>query len=129
MDIKERAAQAVRLKNSGCNCCQAVTAALADLTGMPKEQLIELSAGFGAGMGNMEGSCGALIGAVMAAGLSKHGNGVMPLARQINERFCEKCGSIVCKELKGRDTGKVLCSCDKCVENAVLIYGDVMGIK
>ena len=36
-------------------------------------------------------------------------------------RFREMCGSAVCGELKGRDTGVVLCDCDDCVRNAVSI--------
>jgi len=29
------------------------------------------------------------------------------------------CGASICKDLKGRDTGVVLCECDDCVRNAV----------
>ena len=62
MTIEERAEQAVSLKNSGCNCCQAVLAALRDQTGLSEDQALTLASGFGGGMGSMEGSCGALVG-------------------------------------------------------------------
>ena len=76
MDIKERAKKAVELKTlGGYNCSQAVTAVLADQTGLSEEQLKQLSAGFCAGMGNLEATCGALIGAVMIAGSKTEGNG------------------------------------------------------
>ena len=70
MTISERADKAVQLKMfGGYNCSQAVTAALADQTGLSEEQLKSVAAGFCAGMGNLEATCGALIGAVMVAGL------------------------------------------------------------
>ena len=36
-------------------------------------------------------------------------------------------GAVVCRELKGLDTGTVLCSCDDCVRNAVEAWQEVMG--
>ena len=52
---QDRAEFAAELKNhGGYNCCQAVVAALADETSLPKEQLTQIAAGFCAGMGNME---------------------------------------------------------------------------
>ena len=39
--------------------------------------------------------------------------------REQVERFVGKNGSCICRELKGVDTGKVLCSCSQCIEDAV----------
>ena len=105
-----------------CNCCQAVVAAI---TGDPK--LIDAASGFGGGMGNGLGPCGALIGAVMAAGIETGGNGTTRFSRQIYEQFRERSGAVICRELKGFDTGTVLCSCDDCVRNAVESWHEVMG--
>ncbi len=129
MTIEERAEQAVVLKNSRCNCCQAVLAALRDQTGLSEEQALTLASGFGAGMGSMEGSCGALVGAVMTAGLHLQGAGAPRAARQLSLAFKDTCGAVTCKELKGVGTGRVLCSCDDCVRSAVMIYGKVMDLK
>ena len=129
MTINERAEQAVALKNSRCNCCQAVMAALLDQTGLNEEQALTLASGFGAGMGSMEGSCGALVGAVMAAGIHLQGAGAPRTARQLSLAFKDACGAITCKDLKGVGTGRVLCSCDDCVRNAVMVYGKVMDLK
>ena len=129
MDIKERAEKAFELKNSGYNCAQAVSAVFADKTNLSEEQLRQITAGFGAGMGNLEATCGALIGAVITAGLKTEGRGTVKAARMIQETFKDRCGSIKCKELKTMVDGKPLCSCDDCVRNAVLIYGEVMGEK
>ena len=129
MTLNERADRAVELKNSGMyNCAQAVTAALADETNLTEEQLRQVSAGFGAGMGNMEATCGALVGAGMIAGLKTEGRGTIGAARQIQEEFGNRCGAIKCRDLKTITDGKPLCSCEDCVRNAVMIYGQIMGL-
>ena len=130
MNINERAEKAVKLKMSGgYNCSQAVTAALADQTDLTAEQLKQLAAGFCAGMGNLEATCGALIGAVMIAGIKTEGQGTLKVARQIQEKFRDRCGAIKCKDLKTITDGKPLCPCEECVRNAVLIYGEVMNLE
>ena len=105
-----------------CNCCQAVVAAIHN-----DPQLLNAASGFGGGMGCGLGPCGALIGAVIAAGDKTSGNGTTRLSRQIYEKFRERSGAVVCRELKGLDTGTVLCSCDDCVRNAVEAWQEVMG--
>ena len=130
MNINERAEKAVQLKMSGgYNCSQAVTAALADQTDLTDEQLKQIAAGFCAGMGNLEATCGALIGAVMIAGIKTEGQGTLKVARQIQEKFRDRCGAIKCKDLKTITEGKPLCPCEECVRNAVLIYGEVMNLE
>ena len=70
MTIEERANQAAQWKATGIyNCAQAVTQAFADQIPVEAETLKKLGAGYAAGMGCMEATCGALIGAVMAAGI------------------------------------------------------------
>ncbi len=129
MTLKERADKAVELKVAGgYNCSQAVTAALADETDLTEEQLKNITAGFCAGMGNLEATCGALIGAGMIAGLKTEGKGTLPVARQIQETFRDRCGAIKCKDLKTITDGKPLCPCEECVRNAVMIYGELMGL-
>ncbi len=129
MTLIERADRAVELKASGkCNCAQAVTTALADQTGLSEEQLQQISAGFCAGMGNMEATCGALIGAGMIAGLKTEGKGTLGITRQIQEEFGNRCGALKCRDLKTMTDGKPLCPCEECVRNAVMIYGEIMGL-
>lgn len=130
MTLQERAEKAVEMKMSGqYNCAQAVTAALADQTALTEEQLKQISAGFCAGMGNLEATCGALIGAGMIAGLKTEGKGTLKVTRQIQEEFGKRCGAIKCRDLKAVTDGKPLCPCEDCVRNAVMIYGEVLGIK
>lgn len=113
MDM-EKAERAVAYRHGGCNCCQAVLAAYAEELKMTPDEAAMLGAPFGAGMGTMKGTCGALIGAELVLGLTRRGR-----PRQLFEQFERTCGATVCKELKGVETGVVLCPCDDCVANAV----------
>lgn len=126
MDKMQIAQNAVDYKKNGHNCCQAVVLALAEQVGREPEELHKLAAGFGAGMGNMEATCGALVGAAMIAGLKTEGTATVVQTKKISEKFKELCGAWICKDLKGRDTGVVLCPCEECVRNAVLAYAEVL---
>ena len=129
MNITEKAEKAVQLKESGMyNCCQAVTLALAEDTAVSEDTLKDIASGFGSGMGNMEATCGALVGAAMIASLVIADRGrSRSAARKISEEFKTLCGAYLCKDLKGRDTHIPLCPCDQCVYNAVIAYGKIMG--
>ena len=127
MDINQLADKAADLRqNHGYNCCQAVTAVLAEDVGLKPDDLNLVAAGFAGGMGNMEGTCGSLIGAVMVAGMKTGGRKSVLVARDIADRFKEKSGAVRCRDLKGIDTGAVLCPCQQCVRNAVVAYGELM---
>ena len=78
-------------------------------------------------MGCMESTCGALIGAVMVAGIVTDGKGTPRISKELLQNFQEKCGATLCKDLKGMETGAPLCSCPECVRNAVLALGEVLG--
>lgn len=110
------------------NCCQAVVRAFADTLDIPEDKLMQFAAGFGSGMGTMEGTCGALVGAIMVSGLRTSGEGTISLSRKMLPRFKELCGgATICRDLKGIGTGKVLCSCENCVRNAVLAAEEAIG--
>ena len=122
--MSSRQDKAVELKNrtgdAHYNCAQAVACVFADEAGLESDTLRKLGACFGLGMGTMEATCGALCGAQMIQGLMKfEGKNLRNNAAELYKAFTEKCGGSLCKELKGVGTGKVLCSCDDCVRNAV----------
>jgi C_GCAxxG_C_C family probable redox protein len=122
MTTAERQDYAAKLKRE-MNCCQAVVRAFADTVSLDEATLTSLAAGFGSGMGTMEGSCGALVGAVMVSSLVSPEGAAMKNSRAIMPRFKELCGgATICRDLKGIDTGKVLCSCENCVRNAVRAF-------
>ena len=123
MTINERMNYAA-LRKKEMNCCQAVLVAFADEAGRSEEDLLRLGSGFGSGMGTMEGTCGALVGAIMVSSLLSEKGSAMAASRAIMPRFKELCGATICRDLKGIDTGKVLCSCENCVRNAVRAAGE-----
>ena len=125
MTTEERQELGARLKRE-MNCCQAVVRAFADTLPLGDAALMQLASGFGSGMGTMEGSCGALVGAVIVAGLRSQGIGTAALSRRIVPRFRELCGATVCRDIKGVETGKMLCRCEDCVRNAVLAADEVI---
>ncbi len=128
--MMETEEKAVWLKHNSGNCCQSVTEALMGDNfpeGITPEALNRLASGFRTGMGGMEATCGALCGAVMAAGLKTGGIEAGKLARQMHERFTELSGASICKVLKSRGAdGKIVCECDDCVRHAVRAYKEIM---
>jgi C_GCAxxG_C_C family probable redox protein len=123
-----RREQAVTYKHSGSNCCQAVLKAFEDELELSEDTLMKLGAPFCVGMGCFEATCGALIAAEMILGLKKYeGRPIIPAARTLHENFRQKCGATLCKELKGLETGKVICPCDECVGNAVDILEEYLN--
>ena len=118
-----RAEKAVEFKHSRCNCAQAVMMAFQEKLNRPAEELMAVASGFGSGMGGMEGTCGALCGAVMALGmLNKSEIPSKLIAKDMLQDFKEMSGgATICRELKGVGTGKVLCACDDCVRHGVLV--------
>lgn len=128
---------AIRLHDKKYNCAQAVACAFAEEIGMDKEIIFRACEGFGLGMGCMEGTCGALSGAVLLAGL-KNSDGQIDnpatkqstyaLSKAIIEKFQEKNKATRCRTLKGIDSGTVLRSCPGCIEDAVEIVQEVLGL-
>jgi C_GCAxxG_C_C family probable redox protein len=127
MTTEDRMERALSLKRS-MNCCQAVVRAFADTLSLDEATLMSLGSGFGSGMGTMEGTCGALVGAIMVSSLLSEKGAAMAASRSIMPRFKELCGgATICRDLKGIDTGKVLCSCENCVRNAVRAAGEALS--
>ncbi len=129
----DRVEKASELHKSGYNCCQAVACAYADVLNIEEEKLYKLAECFGAGMSTMEQVCGAVSGALMAAGMifsdgTRNNRPVTKkIAREIQTRFCEEVGSLICKEIKGVGTGNVLCSCNGCVRSAARILEEILA--
>ncbi len=64
----------------------------------------------------------------MVASLKSEGKGTLQIARWIQETFRDRCGAIKCRDLKMMTDGKPLCPCAECVRNAVMMYGEIMGL-
>ena len=95
---------------SGCNCCQAVLMAYADVLGLTQEQAAMVAVGHGGGMGRLRLHCGAFSAAVMLAGAIEGPDGAKKEYRpqtyarvqEIHRRFIEVNGTVSCAELLGR---------------------------
>ena len=112
----------------------AVAEILADL-GMDEETMFKVMEGFGLGMGGTYGTCGAVTGAIAVLSMrNSSGNletpdskgGTYKIVREVTEEFIEKNDSLVCRELKGIDTGRLLRSCPGCIEDAAEILAEIL---
>lgn len=120
----------------GYNCAQAVACTYCDLAGIDEETMFKITEGYGLGMGNMQGTCGAITGAVAVIGmLNSSANLETPnskastykIAKEILDKFQEKNQSTICHELKGIESKIVLRSCSGCIEDACVFLEDVMS--
>lgn len=106
--------EAVSCFKDGFNCSQAVLSAYSKDLGMGTSSALKVSCGFGAGMGRMADTCGAVTGAYMVIGL-KHGRSKLKdldardktysLVREFSRRFKARHGSVVCRKLLGFNVG------------------------
>ena len=131
-----RVEQALDIKRSKkYSCSQAVGCAYCEEVHMEETEMFRLMSGFGLGMGGFEGTCGAVSAGIAVIGLlmgenSDEGSNkvqVYKVAKEYTRRFKEKNKSLICKELKGIETGEVLRSCNGCVEDAVEILEDMIA--
>ncbi len=124
-----RAEQAVENKKNGMNCAQAVVSVFTDVVDVDLDTLLAMTQAMGVGIGaTMEGTCGAVTGASMIAGLAERdGRAVaMKKAGNLVREFKEQNQSVVCKELKGIGTGVVLRECNDCVKDAVEMLENIL---
>ena len=118
MTVKQRAEKGAELKASGaCNCTLSVLKAFEDRLGLDENLLVKTAAGFAAGMGGLEGTCGAIVGAVIVAGFLTEGQGTPRISKSIVSKFNEKSGATICKDLKKITDGRPLCELN---ENSTL---------
>ena len=124
----KRGKKAVEIHQQGYNCCQSVLLSCADLTDLSEEKLACLGAGFLGGMATAKGTCGALVGAQMIMGLREFKGKQLPgNARDLCQAFEKQCGAIICGEIKGKDSGKPLCSCDDCIRCGAQLIEELYG--
>lgn len=128
MTVKSiKAQRAEELHRKGYNCAQAVACVFADELGKKEKDVFRIMEAFGFGMGTM-GTCGAVSAMAAVVGMkNSDGNMDRPFTKrssykqmaELTEKFRSKNNSIICREIKGIDTGVVLRSCQGCIEDAV----------
>ena len=108
MNPNEKAELARELFLSGSNCAQSVYAAFAGEMGMSRETALRLSGGLGGGIGGLRFTCGAFLAmAMVLSALRGYTDGadldgkkrLYAQVQQLHERFVEKYGTSVCREL------------------------------
>jgi C_GCAxxG_C_C family probable redox protein len=107
-----RAEETKKQFEKGYLCAPAVLSTYSEQLGLEKALALKIACGFGAGIGRMGRTCGAVTGAVMVIGLH-HGQvnlvdeesrlRTYTLVKEFVNRFTELYGSIECRELIGYD--------------------------
>ncbi len=146
--IKGKAEEAVAYFEKGFVCSQAVFATYAEPLGLKSEIALPIADAFGAGMGGMAETCGAVTGAFMVIGLkygrvhaedSEAKEKTRRLIKELVRRFKNRHGSITCKTLldtdistdEGMETanekGLFETHCPKFVRDAAEILENLIG--
>ena len=133
--MQSRVNDCIMRHDMGFNCAQSVACTYADLVGCDEQTIFKMTEGLGLGMGGMQGTCGALSGACVLAGMKTAG-GDLPnapttaqsdqLCREIVRRFQEKAGATICTELTGVETGVMIHSGPDCILDAAAIVEEVL---
>jgi C_GCAxxG_C_C family probable redox protein len=144
--IMERSETARDLFLSGNNCAQSVLLSFAPDLDLSRESALRIAAGFGGGMGKLQGTCGAVTGAIMVLGLlqgkySENNESLKSetysLVKKLDLRFKETFGTTSCADLTGCDlntaegserfkTEKVMEKvCAACVSRAVEVVESI----
>ncbi len=128
--------QAVALRNKGYNCGQAVACAYAEEYGIDTLSMFRMTEAMGSGLGCTLGTCGAINAACVIASLKMSTGNLdtpnskgktYPVAKQMVTLFEQEAGALRCRDIKGIETGKVLCECEECVRIACRIIDKVLG--
>lgn len=126
--------KAIEYHRKGYNCAQATACVFAERLGMDEKDVFRMMEGFGFGMGTM-GTCGAVSAMAAVIGMKESDGDLDSPAtkricykkmKELTGRFADANGSVICREIKGVDTGKVLRSCDGCIEDAVALLEEYL---
>ena len=129
-NLEERIELAKELRKSGYNCAQVVACAFSEDYDIGRDTMLKVSEAFGGGMA-MQSVCGAVSAMMMLSGLERaDGNVEKPstkgktykLAKRFQQEFKDKNGSLICKELKSKETPNGVVECNTCILSAVEMY-------
>ena len=134
MKMSEAVKKALANHAGGYNCAQAVACAFCEQLGREEKEVFEMMEAFGFGMGTMD-TCGAVSAMAAVVGMCESDGAMQAPAtkkvsykaiRELKKKFTEKNQSIICRELKGVDSGTVLRSCDGCIEDAAALLEEYL---
>ncbi len=127
--------KALAFHKKGFNCAQSVALPFCEELGLDPETVSKGMEGFGGGMGGYNLVCGALSAVVYLAGIiNADGNIENPSSKRntyavckaITERFNCECGSVLCPEIKGLNSGTPLKSCNDCIAYGVSLVESLL---
>ena len=138
---------AISLFTSGLNCAQAVLTAYSEKLNIDENLAINISCGFGGGMGRLQETCGAITGAFMVFSIYNGKKYVENSVKKImsysmiqdfNSKFLEIHGTSICRELLNCDLttkeGLELMHkhdlsknvCEKCIRSSVHLIEELI---
>jgi len=139
--------KAIGAFNSEMNCAQSVFSAYADFLKIDTEQALSVSCGFGAGMGRLQGTCGAVTGACMVLSLvsaakfkdnADRKEHAKTMIQEFHQRFIAKHKTTDCRALLNcdlnTDEGQQFMTlnnlsetvCEVCIADAVQIINGIV---
>ena len=129
----DRKNKAIELHKNRYTCSQAVACAFCDLVNVDEVSMKDMVRRYSGGAYNV---CGAIMGAYVIInylnGDVNLDNPAEPIKENIEliyeleKRFKDKNTSVLCKELKGINSGTILRSCRGCVEDAAEILEEIV---
>jgi len=111
-DIKLNEKASIEYFMNRFNCSQSVLMSYKNYANIPEKQLLRISTGFGAGMGKMQDTCGAITGSYMILGLCYGKDNIgddeskertYDQVQRFESEFRKLHGTTACKELLGCD--------------------------
>ena len=143
--IIERALESFR---GGLNCAQAVVTAFSEELNYDKNMALSISCGFGAGMGRLQDTCGAVTGSFMVLGIvncrkftdnKERKEATYGMVQKFNNKFKQIHGTLDCSSLLNCDLkteevnrfakennlfGTV---CEKCISDSIGILEEIIA--
>jgi len=144
MDSKEE--KALISFRSGLNCAQAVLTGYSDLPGFENAFALNISSGFGGGMGRLQETCGAVTGSYMVLGIYNGGRysdnaekkeATYKMIQEFSEKFKSLNGATDCRSLLKCDlrteeghlyaveNNLFSTTCEKCISDSIRILDHI----
>ncbi len=146
--MKSKKEKAINSFRSGLNCAQSVLTVYSDQLKFDNSLALSISCGFGAGMGRLQETCGAVTGAFMALSIyncKKYSDNkdrkekTYAMVQGFNSKFVAihkttKCSALLNCDLKTPEGQKLFHDknlhekvCEKCISDSIDILEDMMN--
>ncbi len=147
IDTQEIEKNAINLFNSGNNCAQSALLSFTDFLKIDSDTAKNIASGFGAGMGRLQGTCGAITGAYMVFGLynvnkssdsTEKNEKTYQRIQNFDKKFTQINGTTECRllincdlntkegkdEFKRKNLKKIVC--EKCIKDSINLIEELL---